>query len=224
MSVVAQFTIPATQFVLGELLEVGSGPKIRLESVIPTGDSVVPYFWVRNEHADAVQVALEESEFVDEVTTVDILESETLFRVVWANDVDGLFGLIRDTDAALLEAEGLGDDWVFRMRFSERESLSEFYQACIEKGFTPDLEEVNSPFNSADTSSFGVSGPQKEVLLAALEKGYFDVPREINLTDLADHLNISDTAASQRIRRGMNTLLSGTLASREKRDPDGDDE
>lgn len=225
MSVVAQFTIPADQFILGEVLEVGSGPKIRLESMIPTGDSVVPYFWVDSDHADLVQETLGQSPLVTEVTLVDESESEALLRVRWSSDVDGLFELIRNTDAALLEAEGLGDDWAFRMRFPDRESLSGFYQACIEHGLTPELEEVNSTLSSPDSSDLGLSEPQREILLTALQNGYFDVPRETNLTGLATQLGISDTAASQRIRRGMKTLLTRTLAPRETEgDTDTSDE
>jgi predicted DNA binding protein len=214
MSVVAHFTVPADQFVLGEVLEVRSGTEVRLESMIPTGDAVVPYFWVPADQADPVHGSLDGSDLVDEVTVVDELPAEVLFRVSWSDDVDGLLGLIRDADAALLEAKGLGDDWTFRMRFAERSHLSAFYRACVDRGLTPQLEEVNSPFEQTRRGGFGVSDAQREILLAALEEGYFDVPRGINLTELAAEMGISDTAASQRIRRGVRSLLAGTLASR----------
>lgn len=220
MSVVAYFTVPAEQFVLGEILEVGDGPSVRLESLIPTTESVVPYFWVSSEDAEAVESALAESDLVETVAVIDETDSEVLFRVDWAEDIDGLFSLFGDTDAALLEAEGFGDDWGFRMRFAERTALSAFYQRCIERGITLDLEEVNSPMEHTGRPNPDLSEPQREMLVTALDEGYFDVPRQINLRELSEQLEISDTAASQRIRRGMKSLLTSTLGQRERSETD----
>lgn len=50
----------------------------------------------------------------------------------------------------------------------------------------------------------------------ALERGYFDVPRQVNLTGLAEEMDVSDTAVSQRIRRGITGLLMATLSNSEK--------
>lgn len=224
MSVAANFTVPADEFALGELLEVPGEPEIRLESLIPTGDSVMPYFWVSGDHADAVETTLLSSDVIEEVAVVDESGSEVLFRVAWSDEVDGLFGLVRDADAALLAAEGLGDEWEFRFRFPDRDALSGFYRSCVEKDLTVELEEVKGSFEPTGPEGFGVTEPQREVLLTGLEEGYFDVPRGINLTELADRLGVSDTAASQRIRRGMKSLLTATLEPREPGDNGGSDD
>lgn len=217
MSVLAHFSVPADQFVLGQLLDVGDGVEVRLESMVPTGKSTVPYFWVPVGVADPVFDELRDSAVIEDVAIVDETASEALFRVGWDPGVDGLLEIVRNSDAVLLEAEGHGDTWSFRMRFPERDELSEFYQICIERGFTPELEEVNGPYESGDETEFGVSPAQREALLTALNEGYFDVPRESNLTDLAAELDISDTAASQRIRRGISALLRSTIAQPSER-------
>jgi len=49
---------------------------------------------------------------------------------------------------------------------------------------------------------------RREALEAALEEGYFEVPRRIDLVELADQLDISDSALSQRLRRGITTVLA----------------
>jgi len=53
---------------------------------------------------------------------------------------------------------------------------------------------------------------QRETLTAALEAGYFAVPRTATLQDLADEFGVSDTAISQRIRRGVARLLTTELS------------
>ena len=48
---------------------------------------------------------------------------------------------------------------------------------------------------------------QREALVVAIDRGYFDVPRRATLAEVAAELGVSDTAASQRIRRGCRELV-----------------
>ena len=49
--------------------------------------------------------------------------------------------------------------------------------------------------------------PDTELLLTAVERGYFTVPRPTSLADLADAHGISDVEASERLRSGIDTIL-----------------
>lgn len=211
MSVIARFTVPAEQFPLGDVLEVEKGIQIRLESMIPTGDSLIPYFWVETAYAADVEKALQESALIETVHVVDRTDVETLFRVTWSPEVNGLIDAIERSEAVLMEADGLGDTWSFRMRFPEHDQLSEFYRTCADQGLTLELDEINNPLGNETSGEFGLTDAQRDALLAALESGYFDVPRGITLEELARQFDVSDTALSQRLRRGLNTVLSSSL-------------
>lgn len=211
MSVSAHFRVPAEQFPLGDALSVGDEVHIRLESVVPTADAVVPYLWVSSEVPTRVIDAFRNSEYVESARLVDEVGSETLVRVHWASDPDGLIGLISDSDAVLLEGEGRGEYWSFRLRFTEHRHLSSFYQACVDHGFSPAVDGVNDPLGSGYDDRFSLTAAQQEALLAALESGYYEVPRRITLEGLATELGISDTALSQRLRRGLTRVLTSTL-------------
>ena len=52
---------------------------------------------------------------------------------------------------------------------------------------------------------------QRETLELALSKGYYERPRETDLTALADHLKISKSAVSQRIRNAETKLIKSAL-------------
>ena len=52
---------------------------------------------------------------------------------------------------------------------------------------------------------------QAETLRLALETGYFDVPRDVTLQDLADELGVSDQTVSERLRRGIATVVDDAL-------------
>lgn len=210
MSVIANLTIPADQFALGDLLEVRSGVQVRLESMVPIGDVVVPYFWIRSPDVDAVKSALENSPFVEEVRVVDHVAEETLFRVDWADGVNGVLEAISNTEAVLIQETGHGDRWSFQLRFPESEALSTFYRGLVDKGISIDLESVHNPVDTTDQVQTQLTSEQQEALVLAFEKGYFAVPRETTLNDLAETLEISDSAVSQRIRRGLTRLLTST--------------
>lgn len=213
MSVIADFSVPADQFPLGNLLEVRSGVQVRLESLIPTGQSLVPYFWVRSPDVDAVERALEESDHVDEVELVDHVGDETLFRVAWTESIDGLVGAMQETQSVILGGTGHGDNWSFQLRFPGNDSLSTFYRTVVEKGIDLELEGVHNPLEASEPPELQLTDEQREALVVALERGYFEVPRETTLVELAEHLGISDSAVSQRIRRGLTKILSARLAT-----------
>lgn len=52
-----------------------------------------------------------------------------------------------------------------------------------------------------------VTPPQEAALRAALEAGYFAVPREATADEVADELGISKSAFLERLRRGQGSLL-----------------
>lgn len=211
MSVLVRFTLPAEEFPLGEVLEAGKGGPIRLESLIPTGDATIPYLWVPTEVVEAVEVALDRSPLAEDVRVIDEIAGESLLRIRWSLDVNGIVDAIRETDGVLLEAWGTGGDWTLRMRFDDHTDVYEFYQLCADRGISLTLDELHGSSTAADDSSLGVTDAQREALLEALEAGYYAIPREVTLEELAGHLDISDTALSQRLRRGLTALLSSTL-------------
>lgn len=213
MSVIADFSIPANEFALGHLLEVRPGVKIRLESMIPTGESVIPYFWVEEPDIDAVEEALSNSRLVEDVKVVDNVGDEALFRVTWSEEVNGVIDTIIKTHSVILGGTGHGDHWTFEVRFPEYDELSEFYRSVVDKDIPIEVNGIHNPVEHSGPARTKLTEEQRDALMLAFESGYFEIPREITLVELADRLDISDSAVSQRIRRGLRKLLSTGLAA-----------
>jgi predicted DNA binding protein len=180
--------------------------------MVPTGETMIPYFWVEDPDIEAVEEALLESTYVEEASIVDRVGDEALFRVVWAEDVNGIIETITETESVILEGNGHGDNWTFELRFPEYDALSRFYRSVVEKGISITLENVHNPIDQPGPQSNVLTDEQREALQTALKEGYFAVPREITLVELADQLGISDSAVSQRVRRGLTKLLTTNLA------------
>jgi predicted DNA binding protein len=62
---------------------------------------------------------------------------------------------------------------------------------------------------------FGLAERQRDALITALEPGYFVVPREATTAELADELDVSPRAISQRLRRGIRNLRASTIGTQE---------
>ena len=67
------------------------------------------------------------------------------------------------------------------------------------------------PLDDGRKGRFSLTDEQQDVLEIAFAKGYFDVPRGITLTDLADEIGISHQALSERLRRGQKSVLENTV-------------
>ncbi len=52
---------------------------------------------------------------------------------------------------------------------------------------------------------------QTRTLLDALERGYYQVPRQTTLVELADMYGVSDQAVSERLRRATAKLIESSL-------------
>jgi predicted DNA binding protein len=53
---------------------------------------------------------------------------------------------------------------------------------------------------------------QREALVAALEQGYFEVPRGSTATDVAEELDISKSSFLGRLKRAQQTVFEQLLA------------
>lgn len=210
MSTIAAIEVDADDFILGGALSANHGIRVRLERVIPIGETVIPYFWVSGDSREAIESALDAEADIETSAVVDTLDGEVLVKISWVKREGGLLDMMIAADATILEAIGEDGRWSIRLRFDDHQDLTAFYRGCVDRGISLDIGEVHNPATPYD-SGLGITDVQRETLLRALEMGYFAVPRRTNLTELADELDISDTAVSQRLRRGIGSVLGVTL-------------
>lgn len=143
---------------------------------------------------------------VEQLTQTD---SRVLYEIQWSPDINGLVQSIIETDTRILEAEGTADMWDFRLQFRTHEDLSSFRAACDDHDIPLTLRHLYNPALPEDGGQ--LSARQHEALIAAYRGGYFEVPRQTSMNTLAMEFDISDSAVSQRIRRGTAALIDETL-------------
>lgn len=145
-------------------------------------------------------------------SVVETATESTLVRVTWHENVDEFFELVVEAGGVVLEATGTADMWTTRLRFEKHDDLSAFFRGCVQRGLSLDFRRVDNPGHPGSTGPYEeLTDAQRETIHLAFKEGYFAVPREITLQELAAELEISDTAVSQRLRRGITTFLSSKL-------------
>jgi len=217
MTVVAEYTIPADAFLVGQILSVDPGYTIRLVEFVPIGNGLIPYFWVEN-HEEGFATFEERVRSRDTVASLTALDGHTnkmLYRIEWAGEVDGLLEAFRTFDMAIEDATGTADEWKFRVFYEDHGTLSEFRQHCVDHEIPLTVERVYNPSPPDDDTPYDLTSDQLEAIRLAFDDGYFDIPRETTMTDMGDELGISRQAVSNRLRRGMVQLLDHTIDGRE---------
>ncbi|WP_435180295.1 helix-turn-helix domain-containing protein [Halorussus sp. AFM4] len=213
MSVLTELIIPASEFVLADTLTAAPDMRIEIKRVVASVERVTPYFWAVGGDFGVFEQALRDDPTIQDVLTLeDQQNDERFYRVTWQTTEPNLITAISESEGAVLEAVSSGsEEWELKVLFPTRETLSAFHDYCLEHGFQFELERVYRPENPQEKGEYGVTDEQQEALEAAYRAGYFKVPRDVSLTELADDLDISRNALSARLRRGQHNLLANTL-------------
>jgi predicted DNA binding protein len=211
MSVIAELQIAGSEFALGRTLEAVSGTAIELENMVPMGESPIPFFWVHDSNREEIKANLSNQQTVQNITEIDTLDGRTLYALEWTVERDELFRGIQKQNAQVLGATGTIVDWEFELRFPSHEALSDFQRYCNQEQIAISVRRIYNPTKPGTGPWFGLTPVQRETLLLATEMGYYDIPRECSTMDLAEKLEISDQAVTERLRRAIVTLASNTL-------------
>ncbi|MFC6837115.1 helix-turn-helix domain-containing protein [Halomarina ordinaria] len=217
MSVIAELRIPATAFELGRTLDVRSGTALELESVVPLGDSAVPFVWMYrvDDRTGAAERGSAVSRDDDCLEPVDVYDDRALYAVEWNLDTDDVFSAVRAEEGHVLRATAVPDRWTFKFRFPDHESLSAFRRHCRSERIPLEVLRVRSP-ETPGRPRFGLTDRQRETLSLAVQRGYYAIPRQCTTIELAETLGISDQAVTERLRRAIVALVEDTLGADER--------
>lgn len=213
MTVIVDFAIDAESFVLGRAVRKVGGISVELVKMIPAGDSEIPYFWVRGEDQADFDDVLEAEPELQSFEVVDEFDSRSLYRAEWDPTVDTFVQAMADHDAILQEAHGDAEAWDFQILFPDSHELSEFHTHCREAGVDVSVERLYNPVEATVMDASDVTQEQRALIGRLYEEGYFEVPRQTTLAEVAEEMGISDQAVNERLRRGLQSLIGTSLRS-----------
>ncbi|MFC5970507.1 helix-turn-helix domain-containing protein [Halomarina salina] len=211
MSTVILGSLPAENFALGQTLRTVDDIDIECERLVETGsESVAPLLWVRGSDHDAIEAALHDDPTTESVELLSSFDGEWLYRMEWIDRVDVVLQMLTNSEATVMEAWTDNGRWYLRVLYPNRDKLSKTVEFCEERGIEFDVERIRE-MEGEPSGRYGLTDEQFSALTAACEAGYFAIPREADLDELAEELGISHQALSERLRRGQEALVTETL-------------
>ncbi|RDZ46336.1 DNA-binding protein [Haloferax sp. Atlit-10N] len=211
MATIVRGAIPSEEFALGHTLSALPDVEIECERIIESGDqTVMPLVWIRHADRSDIDDALREDPSVDEVTCLSEFDDEFLYRMAWVDHVHLLLQMITNSHATILDAYGWGDEWQFRVLYPARDDFARTHDFAAEHGLRFEVDSIRE-MDAEPAGRYGLTESQFEALVTAAREGYFEVPRRISLSELADKMGVSHQSLSERIRRGTDALVEDSL-------------
>lgn len=212
MSPIAEFRLRSPDMALASTLS--DAPDVRLEVV--SGVATDPgrpalFFWARGGNLEDFEAAMRADETVAAVDRLNAADGQVLFRVQ-VSDAPRVVFYTAWNEFGLQPFESSWADgwWQFRMQFPDRETLSAVREWCSERDVDFRLDRVYTDEAVAETDTV-LTEEQRQVLQTAYELGYFEIPRDASMADVAAALDLSSQAVSERLRRGYRQLVADAV-------------
>jgi len=114
---------------------------------------------------------------------------------------------------ASIEAVERGD-LIVSLSLPSRTVLSDVIETLRDRGATVELRSIARAESARSKRQLtidaeSITDKQREAIEVAFEEGYYETPREADLGDLADRLDVSRSAVSQRLTAAESTLIEG---------------
>jgi predicted DNA binding protein len=118
----------------------------------------------------------------------------------WSND-----------GAVFLDGRRQRDRWRFRLQLPGEQSLQRYVAYCDDRNISLDPVRLCRSNSATSFEHYGLTATQARTLVDARQRGFFQIPRDCTLEELAAASNITHQALSERLRRGTESLIDATL-------------
>ncbi|ELZ07836.1 helix-turn-helix domain-containing protein [Natrialba aegyptia] len=210
--VIAQLRLEHEALLLRPTLRRALDTPVELEYRTQTPqDRTVVFLTVYGTEFEPFDRALAVDPTVTDPVLVDRYSDRRVYRVTLTDRALALAPMTTPVDGHILDITSSRDGWLVQLRFPDRDALVEFNDTCRARGVSVAVEHLRVS-DDEDDGVVALTEKQQELLLVAYQEGYFDVPRGISQDELADRLDVSKSAVSQRLRRAIGELCGATIA------------
>lgn len=198
---------------LKEALKEVPDAQATVEGYYKHGETLRLLFWVTGGAATCFERACRADPTVTEPSLITEADDKRFYQVDYTERGIQLatFPFWSELNLVLFDLQGTHGNWQFHMGFPDHETFLRYQQLCDDRDLHLDLQTISSQPRRTRGDRENLTTRQREALATAFREGYYEVPRDISLTELAEKLGISRQATSERLRRGTATLLHDSL-------------
>lgn len=201
--------------VLQDALAHAPETTVRSETQHRIGTDLVLLFWAEGADIETFEEHLSTDPTVNEWTHLSDQGERRLYRMTYTDlaRARSAFHPCRSFDIILLTATATCDGWVLRMRIPSHEALTKYTDALTDRGLNFNLVSIYEQTTATETKADAyLSDAQREALIAARDLGYYEIPRQALLEDVAEECGVSVQSVSERLRRGTLALINSNLS------------
>jgi len=215
MSITAKVYIEHERLALSPTLRALDDVSIRVVAQGNTdpGATVFP-FLVEYDDRAVLERMFDEDPTVDDYDLVDWTDAAGIYYIEHTPETKLISSAVTDVNGFLLHTKTKGNGWLVRLLLPDRDALNTVWEYAGDHDITLEIIEIYGNEDAGGEASYGLTDEQRTALLTAYERGYFSEPRDVSLDEVADEMELSSTAMSGRLRRGMRNLVAATLAER----------
>ena len=212
MSIIVEYSIGMDGLLLEQTLRRVDA-RVDVEKTYATDPSrPILFVWVTTDDPDAFEAAMTDDPTVSDVERQSVVDGQRLYRLQLAGATETvLYPVWVRLGGEGLEASFEDGRWHSRIRFPDRDALEEYRSFVNDNGLSFELirlyDAATAPGDEPRLMGDGLTEEQRETLLLAYERGFFDIPRRATAADLAAELDVSRQAVSERLRRGYAALV-----------------
>ena len=131
-------------------------------------------------------------------------------RAGWEREYVSILSALSEARLVVLSGVGTSDGWRFEVRGESQSDIGAFRTYCQEHDIPIDITAVHALL-PVRGEGYELTDTQREALVLAHERGYFDSPRRTSLEEVAEELGTTQQSLSSRLRRGHRRLIGATL-------------
>jgi len=221
MGLVAEFDIHCNALPLVGVASTVPEATLVLDLQFNHGERPVFLVTVQNGSQTAIENAFTDAYDVGEWTLIGQAGDTRRYQLLPAlsleeqlgEHLDDLEGLetLATADAIIERIDVISDGWRQTGWFADRDAFSKF-SSFWQRNADFQLHRLTREGKSEPPGD-GLTDRQHEALRIAYELGYFDIPRNASLEDVAAELGISPSSVSERLRRAQTQLIEETVAT-----------
>lgn len=139
MSSIVELRLPVEQFTFSDTATTIPDLHVAIERLVAEStESAVAFMWVSTDDFDAFETAAAEDPSVERFASLAEIDEKRFYRMKWIADIEDVLQCLHETDGTIVTAtlSASSTSWEVQLRCPDRDSVSEIYECCTEKGLS----------------------------------------------------------------------------------------
>lgn len=214
MTTTGIITVPVDDVGLANLVRTLDRPRCRFERTAGSPDATASSLWIQGADETAIDDALAADPSICAHDLLFDAGEEQLYEIDFADAMVAFRERLFDHDGTILEAYTGDGAWTFHLRFPTRSAFSAAVTDCEDAGDDVTVHRLfDAEGQRTGRATLAITDGQYEALCLAVENGYFEVPREVTLQELAGMYGCTHQALSELLRRATGSLAATITAA-----------